>query len=387
MQIFTDLKEILQKDNPYYSINGDLSSLDLFNMNKDYSINESIEGDTKYRTNIQMPNKEISSEKDIRNEYNINSFDEKIKGTCPYFEFKEDKEKGIKEIGIEIENKKEEKIKTELNINKKNNEYYPLDKINKIFNENEDLKQYKKFVEDKGKIKENIRKKIENISTKRERCTKEQMIIKREINEKNKEMNKNNQLGRKLKNDSSDRAHNKFLDDNILKKIKSKFLHYLILFINLVVKGEIIDNKNEFKFLNYSYADNLKKSEELKLLNMTIKEIIRDKGISPKYSKFGEDYNKNLLGVILQKENSNQIIKYVFNMKFKEWLDILTKKERAKIKEEYFNQIGDMLKMVIEKNDDSDNDEYMPNFIYCLYNYERIFILKRARNNKEKNED
>jgi hypothetical protein len=213
------------------------------------------------------------------------------------------------------------------------------------------------------------------------------MIIKREINKKNKEMNKNSQLGRKLKNDSSDRAHNKFLDDNILKKIKSKFLHYLIISINLVVKGEIIDNKNEFKFLNYSYADKLKRSEEIELLNMTIKEIIGDKGISPKYSRFGEDYNKNLLGVILQKENSNEIIKYVFNMKFKDWIDILTKKEKAKIKEEYFNQIGDMLKMVIEKNDDSDNDEYMPNFIYCLYNYERIFILKRARNNKEKNEE
>ena len=384
MQNFTDLKEIFHKDNPCISLNDDLSSLDLFNMAKDYSNNESIEGDTKYRTNA---NKEFTGEIDLRNEYNINYFDEKIKGSCPYFEFKEDKEKTIKEIGIENKNKKEEEINTELNINNKNTEYYSLEKINEIFNENEDLKQYKKYVEDKGKIKENIRKKIENISTKRERCTKEQMIIKREINKKNKEMNKNSQLGRKLKNDSSDRAHNKFLDDNILKKIKSKFLHYLIISINLVIKGEIIDNKNEFKFLNYSYADKLKRSEEIELLNMTIKEIIGDKGISPKYSKFGEDYNKNLLEVILQKENSNEIIKYVFNMKFKEWIDILTKKEKAKIKEEYFNQIGDMLKMVIEKNDDSDNDEYMPNFIYCLYNYERIFIIKRARNNKEKNEE
>ena len=68
-------------------------------------------------------------------------------------------------------------------------------------------------------------------------------------------------------------------------------------------------------------------------------------------------------------------------MKFKEWIDILTKKVKAKIKEEYFNQIGDLLKKVIEKNDDNDNDEYMPNFIYCLYNYERLFILKRAKNN------
>jgi len=384
LQNFTDLKEILHKDNPCISLNDDLSSLDLFNMDKDYSINEFIEGDTKYRTNV---NKEFNGEIDLRNEYNKNYFDEKIKGACPYFEFKENKEKTIKEIGIENENKKEEEINTEININNKNNEYYSLEKINEIFNENEDLKQYKKYVEDKGKIKENIRKKIENISTKRERCTKEQMIIKREINKKNKEMNKNSQLGRKLKNDSSDRAHNKFLDDNILKKIKSKFLHYLIISINLVIKGEIIDNKNEFKFLNYSYADKLKRSEEIELLNMTIKEIIGDKGISPKYSKFGEDYNKNLLEVILQKENSNEIIKYVFNMKFKEWIDILTKKEKAKIKEEYFNQIGDMLKMVIEKNDDNDNDEYMPNFIYCLYNYERIFIIKRARNNKEKNEE
>jgi hypothetical protein len=360
-------------------------------MEKNFSINEFIEGDTKYKTNKQMLPKEIINEKEIKTECNIIPFSENLIGSFPDFEFKEDieqeKEKKIKVI--EIENKKEDEIKPEININQKNNELYPMEKIIKIFNENKDLKQFAKYVEDKGRIKENIRKKIENITTKRERSTKEQMNIKREINERNKEMNKNKKLGRKLKKDYSDRAHNKFLDDNILKKIKSKFLHYLILFVNVVIKGENVGNKKEFKFLNYSYADSLKKSEEIKLLNMTIKEIILNKSISPKYSKPGEDYNKKLLGIVLQNENSNEIIKYAFNMKFKEWIDILTKKVKAKIKEEYFNQIGDLIKSVVGKNDDNDNDEYMPNFIYCLYNYERLFILKRDRNSEvnEKNEE
>lgn len=244
------------------------------------------------------------------------------------------------------------------------------------------MKQYNKYVEDKGKIKENIIKKIENISSKRERSTKEQMKIKREINERNKIMNKSRHLlGRKLKNDCSKRTHNKYFYDNIIKKIKSQIFHNLIIFLNILIKGESIDNINEFKHLNYSYTDNLKKDDEIKLLNMTLKEIILKKIISPKYINFDEDYNKKLLEIILQKENSNEIINYVFNMKLKEWIDILTKKEKAKIKQEYFNQIGNMLKKVIEKNDDNDNDDYMPNFIYCLYNYERIFILKRSRNN------
>ena len=355
-------------------------------MEKNFSIiNESIEGDTKYRTNIQILPREILNEKDIKTECNLFYFNESIFGGFQDFEYKEDifKEKEIN--AIEIENKKEEEIKPELNSNQKNNEFYPMEKISKIFSENEDLKQFRKYVEDKGKIKENIQKKIENISTKRVRSTKWQMIIKREINEKN----KNKLLGRKKKDDRSDRAHNKFLDDNILKKIKSKFLHYLILFVNVVIKGENVGNKKEFKFLNYSYADSLKKSEEIKLLNMTIKEIILNKSISPKYSKPGEDYNKKLLGIVLQNENSNEIIKYAFNMKFKEWIDILAKKVKAKIKEEYFNQIGDLIKNVVGKNDDNDNDEYMPNFIYCLYNYERLFILKRDRNSEvnEKNEE
>jgi hypothetical protein len=339
-------------------------------MDKNFSnnfINESIESDTKCRTNMKMLPQKIINEKDIKMECNKD------------FQSKEGIENEVK--AIEIEDMEEEEINPELNLNQKNNEIYPLEKINKTFNENEDLKPFAKYVEDKGKIKENIWKKIENIPTKRARSTKKQMIIKRELNERNKEMNKSRQLGRKYKIDCSDRAHNKFLDDNILKKIKSKFLHYLILFVNVVIKGENVDNKKEFKFLNYSYTNCLKKSEEIQLLNMTIKEIILNKSISPKYSKPGENYNKNLLKIILQKENSNQIINYVFNMKFKEWIDILTKKVKAKIKEEYFNQIGDLLKKVIEKNDDNDNDEYMPNFIYCLYNYERLFILKRAKNN------
>ena len=357
-------------------------------MEKNFSIiNESIEGDTKYRTNIQILPKEIFNEKDIKTEYNLFYFNESNFGGFQDFESKEDifKEQEKEINAIEIENKKEEEIKPELNSNQKNNEFYPMEKISKTFSENEDLKQFGKYVEDKGKIKENIQKKIENISTKRVRSTKWQMIIKREINEKN----KNKLLGRKKKDDRSDRAHNKFLDDNILKKIKSKFLHYLILFVNVVIKGENVENKKEFKFLNYSYTDSLKKSEEIKLLNMTIKEIILNKSISPKYSKPGEDYNKKLLGIVLQNENSNEIIKYAFNMKFKEWIDILTKKVKAKIKEEYFNQIGDLIKSVVGKNDDNDNDEYMPNFIYCLYNYERLFILKRDRNSEvnEKNEE
>ena len=358
-------------------------------MEKNFSMtSESIEGETKFRTNMQMLPKEIINEKDIKTQCNLLYFGESFLGNFPDFESKEDnfKEQEKEITVIEIENKKEEEIKPELNSNQKKNEFYSMEKIRKTFNENEDLRQFGKYVEDKGKIKENIQKKIENISTKRERSTKDQMIIKREINQKNKEMNKSKLLGRKTKDDCSDRAHNKFFDDNILKKIKSKFLHYLILFVNVVVKGENVDNKNEFKFLDYSCADNLKKSEEIKLLNMTIKEIINNKSISPRYSKYGEDYNKNLLGIVLQNENSNEIIKYVFNMKFKKWIDILTKKEKAKIKEEYFNQIGDLLKKVVEKNDDNDNDndEYMPNFIYCLYNYERIFILKRDRNTEVK---
>ena len=277
------------KDNSCINLSEDLSDLELFNMEENFSINEFIEGDTKYKTNIQMLPKEIINEKEIKTECNIIPFSGNIIGGFPDFEFKEDieqeqeQEKEIKVI--EIENKKEDEIKPEISLNKKNDEFYPIEKIIKTFNENKDLKQFAKYVEDKGRIKENIRKKIENITTKRERSTKEQMNIKREINERNKEMNKNKKLGRKLKKDYSDRAHNKFLDDNILKKIKSKFLHYLILFVNAVIKGENISNKKEFKFLNYSYTDSLKKSEEIKLLNMTIKEIIMNKSISPKYSK------------------------------------------------------------------------------------------------------
>ena len=343
-------------------------------MEKNYSnnyINEYIEADTKNRTNMQLLPKEIIYEKDIKMECKID------------FKPKEDIEVKL----IEIENKEEEEINPELNLNQKSNEVYPLEKISKTFKENEDLKQFAKYVEDKGKIKENIWKKIENIPTKRARCTKEQMIQKRELNERNKEMKISRKFGRKHKRDCSDRAHNKFLDDNILKKIKSKFLRYLILFVNEVIKGENVINKNKFKFLNYKYTDCLKKSEEIKLLNMTIKGIILNKSISPKYSKPDKDYNKKLLEIILQKENSNEIINYVFNMKFKEWIDILTKKVKAKIKEEYFNQIGDLLKRVVEKNDDNDNDEYMPNFIYCLYNYERLFILKRAKCNEVNEKD
>ena len=44
------------------------------------------------------------------------------------------------------------------------------------------------------------------------------------------------EIGRKRKNDETERNHDKYKYDNIIKKIKSKFFEYLVTFINKILE-------------------------------------------------------------------------------------------------------------------------------------------------------
>ncbi len=194
--------------------------------------------------------------------------------------------------------------------------------------------------------------------------------------------------GRKKRNDKTIRNHNKYIPDNIIKKIKAKFIENLLLFVNILLniyKG--VENQKILKELDYKYINQLNKVVDLQMLDMTIKDLL-SQDISPKFSSFKKDFNKTNINYILEENNVNEIIKVVFNMTFREWINIYTLKKKVSeienVSDEARKTIEDNLpKLDVLLNDIYDNNgkdnKYLSYFIFYLFNYENWFFNKRER--------
>ena len=217
----------------------------------------------------------------------------------------------------------------------------------------------------------------------------------------------NKKPGRKKLNDYTKRRHSKNSSDNIIKKIKSKFLEYSLKFINKVLNSNLNkknityynyllrkkkkeDNfENLIKALDYKYVNRIKKDSELSLLDKSLKEVF-SLDISSKYSRLQNDSNKIIIGRILIDEKDNDIIMFALNLSLREWIDVFIYKKELKditkinnLSLEKINQLSslfdrvDNLLLDIYQKDCSKN--YLSHFISLMYNYERWFYIKRGR--------
>ena len=228
--------------------------------------------------------------------------------------------------------------------------------------------------------------------------------------------NSENQKGRKKQDDFSRRKHDRNAADNIIKKIKLKFIEYSLKFINNVLnsylnKSKLVeynnflrqarkykddeDKENLIKILDYKFIDKLKKETDLSLLEMPLKDLF-SKNISPKYTTLQPDSNKKIIEKIVKEEKDNVNIIFALNLTFEEWIDIFTyKKKLSSIQnfdEEKMKGLNDQFYMVdhliIEMYDKKYDHNYLSYFLSYVYNYKRWFILKKGRNrisNKIKN--
>ena len=243
---------------------------------------------------------------------------------------------------------------------------------------------------------------------KRERAKRGTIIREEEEEEKKK------QLGRKRKDDNEVHDHNKHSKDNILQKIKTLNQKFLLIFINAFleknldkdaiiiyvektktkekgkekeIEEEIEIDKKIIKRLDYKvYVNKTSKSDNLYFLDMPIKTFL-SQDISPKYSTFSRKANKIIIDEILR-NNKNEVINFIFNLKLSDWLDVfLKKKEFSDFDGFKLNFTIDMKYRVEEllKNIyTSENDKsYFSRFILYIYNFRRILSIKQGRKSKK----
>ena len=216
-------------------------------------------------------------------------------------------------------------------------------------------------------------------------------------------------LGRKKNGDTLGKInskHNKYSQDNIIKKIKSKLLHFLVEFLNNLLNSILKKNKiNSYikivkniednkipknvgliKDLDYkNVIDRVKKEKNLEFFDMKLKDFLSSE-ISSKYKTLQKDSNKRIIEEILKEENENEIINFVFNLTFRQWLDsFLYKKEikdyknldneKINIINYHFKRVDDLLIEIYREF----NTNYLSCYIFYLFNIERWYFIKMGR--------
>ena len=239
-------------------------------------------------------------------------------------------------------------------------------------------------------------------------------IKRRNRTKQKKPMEDKKKLGRKKKDDPQKGKHTKHSNDNMIKKIKSHLLDYLILFFNNILNSLFDDNKiksyikiiknnqsikdpkKEDLIKNLDYNTIMNKTEKeinLKFLKMPLKDFL-SQDISNKYKTFNKNTNKRVIEEILLNEKDNEIIKFIFKkLTLGDWIDIFTYKKELgdfgaldennqKLIMDHFIRVDKLLEKIYDLKN---GDNYFSLFITILYNFERWFFIKTGRHrSKEK---
>ena len=275
----------------------------------------------------------------------------------------------------------EKKFETKIEKNEKKDEILTekIDKessyINEKINEKENTlsKSILEEKNDKNKKKSDIiidKKYIELIHSK----IKTNILSKRPFKEKK-------VLGRKRKENEGLGEHNKFSDDNIIRKIKHVILDNVMKFTNKKIhilysyENEKVLRERELFKLKQNPRISSRTNYNKKFLDKKLVEIFSN-DISSKYSRFPTNHNKKLIESMINGKDEKKKIVFnkIFNLTFVECLNHF--RGSKKIDElEGVSNLDNYLKSKKMKL----NEEYSNLFIYFVNNYEKVIMEKKSR--------
>ena len=235
------------------------------------------------------------------------------------------------------------------------------------------LNSFELFNSISGKTKSNSLhffsgKKRKNTEAKEENEDNEKISSKEEIKDKKINVNNNSRkMGRRLKDEaySTEAKHDKFKDDNIIRKIKTFIFKYILIKLNESLEF----TKYKFYPLNAALRKNIKKDFNLKLLDRTIFDLYNTEDLNKTYRN-GNDSNKILIKKILDENKEKKTID-ILNMKFRDVLNHIREKDL----ENFLGKIKEKEK----KNKGKPIDLYMENVAHLLKDFEKWFERKNGR--------
>ena len=221
-----------------------------------------------------------------------------------------------------------------------------------------------------------------------------------DINQDKNENNKNyKKRGRKTKikhdknenEESEQKIHSKFSNDNLTKKCKNIVLKSALESINKKIEEKYKNNIGFGKFnkkLQILNQENKVKStakDDKLFLHKTLKEIFSD-NISSRLYNYSENHNKVIIESLINDEDEEKRIYFnnLFNITFLEYLNYFMSSETCNLNNNSilyeFKDFSFIKDSLIQIN----GEDYVNALIEYLKNYEKIINKKRSRNSKKK---
>ena len=209
----------------------------------------------------------------------------------------------------------------------------------------------------------------------------------REIIYSKKPFKEKKKLGRKKKLEEGLGEHNKFSDDNILRKIRSAILNSVLIFINKTIQT-IYSNldKNSLKDiqlfkLSKKTFEKGKAEYNKQLLNKTLKSILSE-DISSKYSRYSQKHNKNIIDNLINEKDEikREYFNKIFSLTFKDCLNHF----RGSLIIKELNGLKNFEQYFIDSKLGNDKEMYKKVLKYFLFNYEKEILNKKERNRIKK---
>ena len=202
------------------------------------------------------------------------------------------------------------------------------------------------------------------------------------INIENQTNNIKTKKSTKKEKSTNKENESKYLENNIIRKIKCKLLSYLCEYINSTIlkvyEGKIGKGIFEKKLRKLNKNQTADSKLDKEFINKTLKDIFSN-DISGRYSYYKKDHNKKLIQYLLNEENleKREIFKNLFSLTF---LDVL-KHIRG---ENFLEQLEGIQSLDTICKQFDDNKNYQELFRYYFFHFEEIVIEKRKTKKKKK---
>ena len=198
----------------------------------------------------------------------------------------------------------------------------------------------------------------------------------------------NNKKGRMKKNSVIIGKHNNFSQDNIIRKIKARFLEKLRKYLNNEYQSYLFKknfkkhkNNNWLKKINPKMSREIRKEDNLKWFDTKIWEIFSE-NISERYSNSSLDLNKRKIKRIYMIKEAQNIIN-ILNSNVEFYFDKYVNDEKI----EGFKTLKDDVKELearMKKNNQENIEDYLEKYKFTAINMKDIFLNKIARKNNNR---
>ena len=202
----------------------------------------------------------------------------------------------------------------------------------------------------------------------------------------------NKKVGRMLKKlkKKFKAAHNKYSEDNIIRKFKARFQDILLSYINykhskfMEIKGKSKKTKL-LQRINPTESRKISKADNLRWFSTKLKELFSS-DLSQKCSLYNSDYNRRTIENIYKNNEDLDVI----NILEKEVI-VMYNLYRNNVKIDGFTTLEDDLKMLREKMEKENKEEeeeedvelYLSNYRDIAMRLDKIFEDKKGRNKKK----